>query len=515
MQMAVSGCFSQVHDVSDPLHFRHLRPIPVSGWFHLAQSVSKIWPHRGPRRNDLAQNGERSEMPKALLDDKFARSVERPEKGFVEYTDERIGGYEVRVFATRIVGNYRYRPKGSSAKKRLPLGEHPHMTMAQLRSAAETARGKVRDGGDPLAELDAIKEERRRKEAVDAVAVVTVNDAIDAFTPALKARKKSWQQDLDYYARDFQPTFGTRAIASVTKAELSVMLIKKAATAAVAANRLRSALLIFFDWCVEATLIESSPMIGIKKPTKQEKKKSDDKEDIRALSDAELVYLWKAIGAHPRLSHSLRAALKLILLTGQRPNEIAGLELRELNHIQIGANGEAYADIPARRMKGGRRHVWPISEPVAEIIRKELERQKQSAKANGTPVSEYVFASRYQDKHRLARHSLSHALRRLIEALPDNGDHADVVKGLKADRPTPHALRRTCLTGMGRLRVPREIRKAVAAHKEDDVLGDHYDAHDYFDEKKEALDRWAAHVMALVSDKEETGNALPMKMGAA
>ncbi len=438
-------------------------------------------------------------MPKVLLDDKFARTVERPEKGFTEYTDDKIGGYEVRVFASRIVANYRYRPKGSTTKKRLPLGEHPHMTMAKLRDAAETARGKVRDGGDPLADLEAIKEQRRRKEAETEVKVVTVNDAIDAFTPALKARKKSWQQDLDYYARDFQPTFGTRALASIAKTELSVMLIKKAATAAVAANRLRSALLIFFDWCVEATLIEASPMIGIKKPTKQEKKKTDDKDDIRALNDAEIVFLWKAITKQPRLSPSLRAALKLILLTGQRPNEIAGLELRELNHIHAGANSEPYADIPPRRMKGGRRHVWPISDPVAEIIRKEIERQQHIAKANDAPVSEYVFASRYQDKHRLARHSLSHALRRLIEGLPDDGDDAEVVKGLKADRPTPHAFRRTCLTGMGRLRVPRETRKAVAAHREDDVLGDHYDAHDYFDEKKEALDRWAAHVMTLVS----------------
>lgn len=436
-------------------------------------------------------------MPKAVLDDKFARTVERPKKGFTEYTDDKIGGYEVRVFASRIVANYRYRPKGSTTKKRLPLGEHPHMTMAKLRDAAETARGKVRDGGDPLADLDAVKEQRRLKEAEAAVKVVTVNDAIDAYTPDLKDRKKSWQQDLDYFTRDLKPDFGTRALASITKAEMSALLLKKAATARVGANRLRSALMKFFEWCVDdANLIDVSPMIGLKKPTKQERKKG---EEIRAMTDPELVVIWKAIVATKRMSPGVRATLKVLALTGQRPNEIAGLALRELNYLAPGSNFDAYADIPPDRMKNGLRHVWPISEPVAAIIKAEIERQKADAKALGRDVSPYVFASRYEDRARIARHSLSHAMRRIIEALPDKGEDAEVVKGLKADRPTPHAFRRTCVTGMSRLRIPKDHRKAVIAHKDDDVIDDHYDAHDMFMEKKAALDRWAAHVMALVS----------------
>lgn len=450
-------------------------------------------------------------MPKVLLDDKFARSVERPEKGFTEFTDEKIGGYEVRVFAARIVANYRYRPKGSSTKKRLPLGEHPHMTMAQLRAAAETARGKVRDGGDPLAEVEAVKQERRRKEAEAEVEAITVNKAIELYTPALKERKKSWQQDLDYFTRDLSPKYGTRPIGSITKTEMSALLLAKAATARIGANRLRAALLTFFAWCADddgGNLIETSPMIGIKKPTKKEKAKG---EEIRVMTDAELVVVWKAIEASKRMSPGVKATLKVLALTGQRPSEIAGLALAELYHLAPGANSEPYADIPPERMKAGLRHVWPISEPVAEIIRREIERQKADAKALGCEVSPYVFASRFETRDRIARHSLSHAMRRLIEGLKEGGDDAEAVKSLKAKPPTPHKFRSTAITGMARLKVPKEYRKAVVAHKDDDVMAEHYDAYDMLEEKQLALNKWAKHVMALVSGERDAGNVISLR----
>jgi integrase len=448
-------------------------------------------------------------MPKAHLDDKFARSVERPAKDFHAYTDDNLPGYEVRVFANRIAGYYRYRPAGSSAKRRLPLGEHPNKTMAQLRTAAVAARGKVHEGLDPLAELDAIKEDRRRKEAEAEVEAVTINKAIELYTPALKDRKKSWQQDLDYFTRDLQPKFGARPIGSITTAEMSALLLAKVAVARVGANRLRSALMKFFEWCADdGKLIGTSPMVGLKKPTKQEKRKDAE---IRVLTDAELVVVWKAIEASKRMSPGVKATLKVLALTGQRPAEIAGLALAELYHLNPGANNEPYADIPPERMKGGKRHVWPISEPVAAIIQREIERQQKEAKTLGRDVSPYVFASRFEERDRIARHSLSHAMRRLIEGLKAEGDDAEAVKTLKAKPPTPHKFRSTAITGMAKLKVPKEYRKAVVAHKDDDVMADHYDAYDMLDEKRLALNKWARHVMALVSGEQDAGNVIPLR----
>lgn len=447
-------------------------------------------------------------MPKILLDDKFARSIQRPQRGFIEFTDTRLPGYEVRVFANRISACYRYRPKGSTAKKRFPLGEHPNMTMAQLRAAAEKARGEVIAGQDPSGDLEAVKEERRREEAQEAINTVTLADAIDLYKPSLKDRKKSWQQDVDYYDRDLLPIYGKRAVGSLTKAEMQALLLKKATTARVGANRFHAALMTFFAWCADengGNLIDTSPMLGIKRPTKREKPKDAE---IRAMNDDELRVLWHAIDATKRTTPGVKAALKVLALTGQRPNEIAGLAVRELRHIAPGSNADAYAEIPASRMKAGLRHVWPISQPVAEIIRAEIERQKEDAKVNRREVSPYVFASQYSDRKRFARHSLSQAMRRVIVGLPDDGEDAEIVAGLKADRPTPHKFRSSCITGMARLKIPKEYRKAVVAHRDSDVMAAHYDAYDLFDEKKFALDKWAKHVMGLVSGEEKASNVI-------
>ena len=88
-------------------------------------------------------------------------------------------------------------------------------------------------------------------------------------------------------------------------------------------------------------------MDGIAKPTREKKTGAD----IRALSDAELLLLWRAI-EKARLAPGIIAAFKVLALTGQRPAEIAGLALSELRHLDNPA--KAVAELPADRMKARR-----------------------------------------------------------------------------------------------------------------------------------------------------------------
>ncbi|WP_179874076.1 tyrosine-type recombinase/integrase [Rhizobium sp. L43] len=439
-------------------------------------------------------------MPVVHLDDSFTKKVERLEKGYVEYTDDKISGFIVRVYADRIVGTYRYKPLGSAKKKRAPLGEHPNITMATMRGKAETERGRVRTGADPAAEREAIKTERQMKEAED---VLTVDKAVELYSPSLKERKSSWDQDIGHLKRNVQKQFGSRALNSITKAECAKRIQEVRVKAPVSANRLRAAMLTFFQWGVDQGLLPSSPMVGIPKPTKERKQEVD-----RTLSDAELLVLLRAI-EKANLASGIKAALKTLALTGQRPNEIAGLELNDLHYLDN--ENEAYAEIPAARMKGRKRHIWPISKPVAKIIKAQIERQEQEAKVEGRPMGAHIFASRFQDKRRIARHSLSQAMRRIVPALDAEGADGAIVKSLKAYPPTPHCFRRTVVTGMSRLRIPKEDRRAVVAHVDDDVMALHYDAYDRFDEKKIALDAWARHVEDLLSGEKKTGAVIPMR----
>jgi hypothetical protein len=56
--------------------------------------------------------------------------------------------------------------------------------------------------------------------------------------------------------------------------------------------------------------------------------------------------------------------------------------------------------------------------------------------------------------------------------------------------------RRTCRTGLARLKIPQHIAERVLSHAQEKIPGT-YDAHDYLEEKREALDKWAAHLQGL------------------
>jgi integrase len=81
----------------------------------------------------------------------------------------------------------------------------------------------------------------------------------------------------------------------------------------------------------------------------------------------------------------------------------------------------------------------------------------------------------------------------------------DAIKTWRAEPPSPHDLRRTVGTRLAELRIPKEIRDRVLNHVSTDVGSKHYNLHDYSDEKRDALNRWARVVNTLVTG---TGTAV-------
>jgi integrase len=64
----------------------------------------------------------------------------------------------------------------------------------------------------------------------------------------------------------------------------------------------------------------------------------------------------------------------------------------------------------------------------------------------------------------------------------------------------PHDLRRTCATGLASLGVPRFTIARVLGHAEREITAV-YDRYGYDTEKKDALQRWADHLLALIVSK--------------
>ena len=61
-----------------------------------------------------------------------------------------------------------------------------------------------------------------------------------------------------------------------------------------------------------------------------------------------------------------------------------------------------------------------------------------------------------------------------------------------------HDIRRTVRSNLSALRVAEEVREAVLAHVRPGIKGT-YDLYDYLDEKREALELWAARLRSIVN----------------
>jgi integrase len=246
-----------------------------------------------------------------------------------------------------------------------------------------------------------------------------------------------------------------------------------------------------FGWACDSALLSSNPMLGVKKPHREGRGKT------RTLSDPEIRVLWHAL-EKATAAPGIVAALKSLLLLGQRPGEVAGMAVSELH--QVNDIRTSHWELPAARMKARRGHVVPLPPLARGIVATELERQRR---ATPDTKPEFVFASKFAERDRLARHSLSQALSRIIEDLDEAGDDAETVARLKADRPTPHDLRRTVATGLARLGIPRDDRLAVLAHAYGDVH-EVYDHYDRLPQKRAALEIWERHVRNVISDQPQT-----------
>jgi integrase len=219
-----------------------------------------------------------------------------------------------------------------------------------------------------------------------------------------------------------------------------------------------SALSGMFSWLLTKRRVRVNPMIGVARP---EAPKARD----RVLSEAEIVSFWTAASAE---RPEFAGVLKTLLLTGARLNEAAGMRRSELSD-----DGATWT-LPSSRTKNHRVHIVPLTPLVQNLI--------ASVPARST---EFVFST--DGRSPIGSWSL---LKKRLDAAMGN--------------PAPwvlHDLRRTAATGMAELRIAPHIVEAVLNHVSGHKAGvaGTYNRAAYAEEKKAALERWAAHVGGLVT----------------
>ncbi len=141
------------------------------------------------------------------------------------------------------------------------------------------------------------------------------------------------------------------ALGAIDRATIAARLrILAKNSGAVASDRARSTLSAMYAWAIGEGLCESNPVIGTNKS-------SEGKSRERVLSDAELVAIWKAA---PNSDYG--NIVKLLMLTGQRREEIGGLHWSEIDR------DAKLIVLPAARTKNSRTHDVPLSDMALEVI---------------------------------------------------------------------------------------------------------------------------------------------------
>jgi integrase len=409
-------------------------------------------------------------MRKQLLNAALIESLKRsPPSARAEIWDGKIAGLCLRI-SPNGRGSYsiRYRPKAGTGLRRVTLGSWDDLRLGEARERAAVIRGEVAGGADPQA--------RQRESRQAAATALTFDKLAQRYLDEYaKPRKSSWANDVLYLARP-RAMLGDREAKGLLRRDFIGVLDSIKVTAPVSANRTQSILVTLLNWASD----EDPPLIDINVLAGARKRAVETPRE-RSLSDDELRIVWNSI-TQSHLSDSIRSALLCLTLTGQRPGEVVGAHRSEFFDLD---NANARWEIPAERVKSRKPHLVPLCPLVISIVKPLVKDRRPD---------DGVFASRYGDRKVLARHTLSHALRRILETLPDGEQTA----ALKLKRPTPHAFRATVATGLSRLGISREDRLAVLGHSFGDVHARHYDHHERAAEKRAALLAWENQVRAIV-----------------
>ena len=400
------------------------------------------------------------------LTDAKLKALKAPSEGRVEYPDDKVIGLRVRV-SSKGGKSFILRKRQGAKVHNVTLGTYG------LRFGIADARKKARA---LLSDLEAGKAPPSPKGRSQGTA-----GTIRALLPAYldnKAHLRSHREIKRVLENHVLPQLGDRLADTVTRGEITEFIDGIATTAPTMARAIHAQLSAFYSWAMpRLDRLPANPCRDAGRPPKP-------KPRARVLTDAELVALWEVADA---AQSPWGPALKLLMLTGARKNEVFGADRVEFDE------GAAEWISPAERAKNGQVHIVPLSRPALAVLNSVpvVEGSKKLFPARGTLESSPGGFSKWQARFRV---SIDQLLDR------DAGEHWVL-----------HDIRRTVATGLQRLGIRFEVTEAILNHvsgAKGGIAGV-YQRHDWKSEKRAALDAWSRHLEALIAGSEK-GNVVAL-----
>ncbi|HEX3430485.1 MAG TPA: integrase arm-type DNA-binding domain-containing protein [Rhizomicrobium sp.] len=434
---------------------------------------------------------------KRRFTEQMVQRLNPPKAGRAEYADAVCPGLVLRV-TDRGVKTFSVIYKvpgegGVSQHGRLLRGRQHRITLGQwpvkgLSDARDEARGHMQEalaGRDPRPERRA-QHLIRHSNTFEAVAKRYIDQHA-------KQELKNWKTVQSTFRLHVEPEWGNRPLRDIRRADVHALLDdllepdendeRRVGTA----REVRKHLSTLFNWALDREIISENPAHKLRRDDLAKNAKAG-----RKLSDDELRAVWQGAAA---LEYPFGPMYQLLVLTGQRRGEWAGAsrsevkpesELRDKDLREaVGARERFVLEVPEARYKGGRDHLVPLSGQALALFTKLPEWKGNdyflfSTRGGKVAVSGFSKAKADLDEEALA------VLRNRT------GD-----KKAELARYRVHDFRVTCESRLADLGFNQEIRDAVLGHAKVG-LQKLYNKHEYFREKRQALEAYAEHVLAVV-----------------
>ena len=303
-----------------------------------------------------------------------------------------------------------YRWKGKNS--RLTLGPSPGLGIDEARVKAREVREWVRKGIDPKLTIRDVNAAALAAAEAQNLAMLRFGDLAEHYinreTPRLAMGDK--------YARTIElwllPAWRNMPVEQLRRRHLTAVTDKVLDQGTPAmAGRVHEIAKRIFTWALDRGDVEFNPFAGMRPPVTKTPRS-------RVLKPVEIAALWPVWDAQGYAFGDLQ---KLLLLTGQRRTEVAEMVWQEVDLEN------ATWTIPASRSKSRREMIVPLPDMAVQIL-------ESLPRFEGC---DYVFTAR---KNRpVSGFAFARA----------NAQRASGVTGWHL-----HDLRRTCRTGLARLRVP-------------------------------------------------------------
>ncbi len=451
-------------------------------------------------------------MPTIRLTQIVVDRLSAPADGRAIYWDRHLPGFGMRITmkgAKSWVAMYRV--NGKTVLETIG-------TLAKVPKVDE-ARKRARDSMEKAAAGENPAAARRTARARAAANTVTlaVERYLDHCDRNLKPKTaREWRR---IFTHDVLPRWGEWPVSAIGKSDVLELLNDKAARrerrrkgssegASVQANRTLTRLRTFCRWCIANDLLAADPTAEVRKPARETPRD-------RVLSDDEIRAFWQGtetLDRSParRTSKPIKAPLperqrpalfgplfRLLLLTAQRENEVAGMRWSEIDR------DKRVWTIPGARSKNGKPHIVHLSGLALEALDRmpRIDGQDLVFSAGGkNPASGFSHA-----KTRLDRLMLARDKERLIAARKAREAGQAVLEPF-----TLHDLRRSATTGMAQLGIAPHIADRILNHQAGTIRGVAavYNRFEYLEERKAALEAWGRYVEALV--RPVPSNVVPL-----